>query len=1517
MTQESDARIIVYASTDLPGIKERALALKDALQNVELVLETSASRADPNGRTIRFLKALNGTTAARPDDADIVVRLDAAAAKLDSVSQLITKRFAYQLLSPRYLEQARAIMNSPQGSRIGVAFQPGLPRIRLDHASDPTLITRLAVQLSLSEESFTETCFFPQPLCLMRGALYNALTQRHGQASLAEDQALALGFHALCKTSGLDTAELSPKPEAADLGALRNLLTEKYAQASGTGRHPEYRPHSVRNDLPQEPVLKYIAYYLPQFHAIPENDAWWGAGFTEWTNVTKAAPRFVGHEQPKLPADLGFYDLSTPATMARQIELARAHGIHGFCFYYYWFNGRTLLETPLTNLLADPSLDIPFCLCWANENWTRRWDGQENEVLMEQSHSARDDLNFIQHIAPYLRDTRYIRIDGKPLLLVYRATLLADAKATAQRWRAWCRDNGIGEICIAAVRSFEIEDPRPFGFDLAIDFPPHRLRNAPPITPSLTLLDEAFSGEVLDYRDTAMLAALGLSSEQPPEFPVLRGVMAGWDNDARRNGRGRVFHHASPSAYASWLRITSTHTLRHNPPHLRYVFINAWNEWAEGAYLEPDRRFGHGYLAATADTLRLFDDSPKAPAPELGSSSAALAHAPEHLLRRHGPTESALCRARIESAGGAPSIRVLLMAEQFTPAVLDSLQSLAEQTLRPFAVSLLTLAKEPVQSWLDHAGIEFEVIVTESVVDAALHAAKSHDEDWLILLNAGDRLFPHALLTIAAHLCVQPNTRVLLCDELEKSADGQTNDLKLRTLPTLTSLLSGRRSGGLLGVRREHFAAQGGLDAASLGALETDYLLRTVRTGGWSDIGHLPEVLVWRSLEQHPDMALPQAGRAAAHVAVAAAHLKHLGLTADVVPLEGEVFRVVPQRARTPKVSILILSHNQADALQRCVEGIFSSTTHADYEVIVVDNDNTEPQAHSFIDGLAQLDPQRIRVLPVSGAFEHSRFVNAAAREARGDFLLLLDDDVTPLHPEWLDALLDEAAADDVGVVGARLLFPDGRLQHAGVMPGLSGVADFPWLGSPLNAAGPDGILLHSHEVPAVSGSCMLLRTSLFNELGGFDEAFRAGFGDFDLCLRAASLGARVVWTPHAALMHETGRSLKAAVDVPEVAGQLQQAFDAGRKLFSTRWHNAMAHNPYLNANLSLHSRNLQVESTPALARDPLDWHPLPRVLALPADAAGSGHYRVVQPARAAHDSTQSRSRIANAYPHPLQFERLGIDTLHTQRQVDDAQLKALAALRQTTSLRIVMDFDDLLTEVPKHSYHHGTVWPDIERRIAESCRLVDCVTASTEPLAQRLRAWHDDVRVVQNGIDPALWRNLPEVPRNGSKLRVGWAGGVSHAGDLAQIRAVVAELADEVEWVFFGMCLEEIQPHLHEFHRGVPFDAYPAKLASLGLDLAIAPLEANAFNDCKSNLRLLEYGALGIPVIASDAVPYRCGLPVTLLENATQKWVSAIRERIGERDALREEGARLRQAVLQDWTQESMLPGWISAWTK
>ena len=350
--------------------------------------------------------------------------------------------------------------------------------------------------------------------------------------------------------------------------------------------------------LPDPLPARLIAFYLPQFHRIPENDAWWGKGFTEWRNVARALPQFEGHVQPRLPGGLGFYDLQNPHVLHEQAELAKHYGIGGFCMYFYWFGGTTLLESPARQWLHDESIDMPICLCWANEDWTRTWDGRSKDVLISQSHSEDDDIAFISHISKYLNDQRYLRIEGKPLVVIYRPGLLPNAKASANRWRSWCKANGIGDICLGYVQSFERPHPQDIGFDVAIEFPPN-LSTPTDITGQQELLNPEYQGEVLDWRDVST----EYRDRPAPQYRTFFSVNCGWDNEPRRPGRGRTYVNAHPYEYGAWLRDTIETRLSKTRSEDRVVFINAWNEWAEGAILEPDARFGHRLLHETRSAL--------------------------------------------------------------------------------------------------------------------------------------------------------------------------------------------------------------------------------------------------------------------------------------------------------------------------------------------------------------------------------------------------------------------------------------------------------------------------------------------------------------------------------------------------------------------------------------------------------------------------------------------------------------------------------------------------------------------------------------------------------------------------------------------------------------------------------------------------------------------------------------------------------------------------------------------------
>ncbi|MBY6203256.1 glycoside hydrolase family 99-like domain-containing protein [Maritalea mobilis] len=369
------------------------------------------------------------------------------------------------------------------------------------------------------------------------------------------------------------------------------------AHESALSRGPFFEEIDPAIGVGGEPAAMVLSYYLPQFHRHPVNDRHWGNGFTEWRNLPRALPRFEGHLQPRLPRDLGFYDLSHKAPLKRQIKLAQDAGIHGFCFYHYWFDGARVLDEPVEGFLDDPSLEFPFCLMWANENWTRTWDGAETDVLLAQSYHPDHDEALVADFARHMADPRYIRLGGRPLLFLYRPGHVPNAKDTIARWREIFGENHELDPLIFMAQGFGDTDPREYGLDGAIEFPPHKLLNGlDPINDSLAWIDDRYRGHVYDYEAVVERSVV----EPAPDYPLIKTAVPSWDNEARRPGRGMVLHGASPAKFEAWMRQLVDHARRHPVFDHPIVCVNAWNEWAEGATLEPDVHHGGAYLNALA-----------------------------------------------------------------------------------------------------------------------------------------------------------------------------------------------------------------------------------------------------------------------------------------------------------------------------------------------------------------------------------------------------------------------------------------------------------------------------------------------------------------------------------------------------------------------------------------------------------------------------------------------------------------------------------------------------------------------------------------------------------------------------------------------------------------------------------------------------------------------------------------------------------------------------------------------------
>lgn len=349
--------------------------------------------------------------------------------------------------------------------------------------------------------------------------------------------------------------------------------------------------------------VKLIAFYLPQFYPFPENDKWWGKGFTEWTNVTKAVPQYEGHYQPHLPIDLGFYDLRLLENVKRQIELAEDYGIYGFCYYYYWFSGYKIMDMPIYRLLQRPELDFPFCISWANEPWSAIWDEGNREVLVNQD-KIFDAERFFNDISPLLLDPRYIKVEGKPILIIYHPQYFEckHFKTQMETLKNLAVKNRLKGLYIIFMK--RETDPQykasDYGGDGFVEFPPLSVKHFF-LFENLKKITSEFNGNIYDLRK---IVDFYKKTPQSIDELTYRSVLPMWDNTARKAKTGcTIFENASPELYAEWLSFVVEKTKKEKRSEHQFVFINAWNEWSEGAHLEPDRKYGYAFLEATKRAL--------------------------------------------------------------------------------------------------------------------------------------------------------------------------------------------------------------------------------------------------------------------------------------------------------------------------------------------------------------------------------------------------------------------------------------------------------------------------------------------------------------------------------------------------------------------------------------------------------------------------------------------------------------------------------------------------------------------------------------------------------------------------------------------------------------------------------------------------------------------------------------------------------------------------------------------------
>lgn len=879
----------------------------------------------------------------------------------------------------------------------------------------------------------------------------------------------------------------------------------------------------------------------------------------------------------------------------------------------------------------------------------------------------------------------------------------------------------------------------------------------------------------------------------------------------------------------------------------------------------------------------------------------------ERWKHRHRMTEAdrAAWVRRSQVCGRQLQVELVVNALESTDAALaQTLRTISNQIYGNLCITVV--GRGPRPSTLDGSRAAWLAAEDEAaaVLERTIHGSTAA---WIGFVQAGDRLAEEAVAVCMAYLARHRDWRVLYSDEDLITHCGQRCLPRFKPDVNLDLLRSSAYTGNLCLVQKEAALVVEG-PAAIVSWSTSDLVLKVLERFGEQAVGHVPHVLY------HVDIGRGSTPANAVHSQeyrrAVEAHLARQGVDATVEqgPIDGTCavgYRV----AGHPSVSIIVPTRDRADMLKNCVESVLTKTDYPNFELVVVDNDSKDAAALEYLRTLEERD-RRVRVMRYPHPFNYAAINNAAADSAAGEYLVFLNNDTLVLQPDWLERLVAQGQRPDVGIVGVRLLHMDQTLQHTGLVAGMNATADSVGQGMELAAPGYMGRGQLDQDVSAVTAACMLIRKQRFLQVGGMDEdRFKVRFNDVDLCLKVGQAGYRVVWTPRVSLIHHGRVSVG---DAPR-AGQ-EKAVEG----LLRQWMPQLAADPAYNRNLSLSSKGWALETEVDVPWD-ATFDDTPRALGLGAGSYGVLQHRMRAPLDALAEAGLMETATVPVYadrirvPSAVELERIRPGTLLAHNAVHDEQLRALRDYRQFTDTFLVFGQDDLMFELPRSNPFHRTVFKDIKRRLRTALSACHRLVVTTEALAQAYRHYADDIVIVPNYLPRAVWGQLRSRRRRGAKPRVGWAGALQHGGDLQILRKVIEATAEEVDWVFFGMSLQEFREHCRELHAPVAFEAYPRTLARLDLDLAVAPLEHNRFNEAKSNLRLLEYGALGWPVVCTDIEPYR-GAPVCRVRNDSRAWISAIRERIHDLDAAAREGDTLRQWVHDRWMLEDHLQEWLSA---
>lgn len=891
-----------------------------------------------------------------------------------------------------------------------------------------------------------------------------------------------------------------------------------------------------------------------------------------------------------------------------------------------------------------------------------------------------------------------------------------------------------------------------------------------------------------------------------------------------------------------------------------------------------------------------------------------------------GEIEAEILAERMIKARPANPMMTLLMkvtADKIND-VLVTLDSLQKQ-LYPFW-RLILIADYPVPDPMFQGSDKLGWLEVDTVDDPQLFAqacnavANELAGEWIGLFPAGIECSPDWLLRCADYTYSRSYLHAFYCDHDICLTPGVYKDPQLKPDFNLTYLLSWDYIGETVWFRQESILSIGGVQPFPGGEVY-ELLLRVVDHYGEQTVGHVPDPML-----HLPPPAVTEMSLASRQVAIEN-HLVRGGsdwhVQAGLLP---HTFRVVGPVRGMPLASIIIPNRDKLEFLQPCIESIFAKTRYTAWEIIIVDNRSEDPDTLAYYKELTATHHAKVRIVYYNNLFNFSAQCNLGVLHAKGEYILLLNNDVEIVQPEWLERLIMHGQRSEVGIVGAKLIYPEtSNIQHAGLVLGVGGrlneVVGYYGNNEPIGGAGYMNRWQCDIELSAVTAACLLVRRSVYQQVGGFNETLRINYNDVDFCLRVRAAGFKVLWTPYAVAGHHHGTSIYSLMRDPRKQVETAEQQEADTHFMLETWLQTLANDPSYNRNLTLFGDPLTIDNDAPFILS-AEFTERPRIAAMVPGSGESGLYQVNQP-------LDELGKVGYAQPciyqggRPLsvvEVARIKPDVLVLQNALTDRHLEALPLYKRYLPACLkVMLLDDLVTAVPEYSSLNKDLmqcFRDSKRRIQQGLASVDRAIVSTEPLAEFVRPYLDDVIVVPNRLRRETWDALTSQRGVGRKPRVGWVGAKQYKGDLELLRNVIIETADEVEWVLMGEWPEGLDSAISEKVRPVPYEEYPQKLASLNLDLAVAPLVPHPFNESKSNLRLLEYGAMGWPVVCTDIEPYRTNsAPVKRVENTKEAWLQAIRERVYDLANAYREGDVLKDWVRQHYFLEDHLLEWKLAY--